>query len=77
MRKLLGLFRRYGIRPTMLLNAHQGVPCPVKFFQKRLAADAAQGSRTVKFADVNDVVVGRSGLSQLSDYWAAEALITG
>lgn len=76
MLKLLQLCRQSGIRPTMLLNAHQGVPCPVKFFERRLAADAPQGSRSVKFTDVKDLVIGRSGLSQLSDYWAAEALVT-
>ena len=40
MEKLLALCKQYGIRPTLLLNAHQGVPCPVKFFKKKLVADA-------------------------------------
>ncbi len=60
----------------MLLNAHQGVPCPVQFFTKRLVADAPRGSRTVQLADTRGLVVGRSGLNGLTDYWAAEALIT-
>jgi len=76
MLKLLQMCRQYGIRPTMLLNAHQGAPCPVKNFERRVATDAAKGSRSVKFTDVHDLVIGRSGLSQLSDYWAAETLIT-
>ena len=76
MLKLLKMCQQYGIRPTMLLNAHQGVPCPTKFFERRLAADAPKGSRSMKLTDVKDLVIGRSGLSQLSDYWAAEALVT-
>ncbi|MCY2988598.1 MAG: hypothetical protein NTY19_12130 [Planctomycetota bacterium] len=74
--KLLKMCQQHGIRPTMLLNAHQGVPCPTKFFERRLAADAPKGSRAVKLTDVKDLVIGRSGLSQLSEYWAAEALVT-
>ena len=70
------LCKQYGIRPTMLLNAHQGVPCPLKFFTRRLVADVPHGSREVRLDDVRDLVVGRSGLNGLTDYWAAEALIT-
>ena len=76
MRKVLELCKQYGIRPTMLLNAHQGAPCPLQFFTRRLVADAPRGSRAVQLADTHGLVVGRSGLNQLSDYWAAEALIT-
>ena len=76
LRKVLELCRQYHIRPTMLLNANHGVPCPLKFFQKKLLAEAPQGSRTVKLADTRDLVVGRSGINGLTGYWAAEALIT-
>jgi hypothetical protein len=76
MRRRLELCARYGIRPTLLINAHQGVPCPVKFFDRRLLDDARKGSRTVHLDNVQDLVIGRSGLSGLSDYWAAEALVT-
>ncbi len=76
MQKLLLLCKRYGIRPTVLLNAHQGAPCPLKFFSRKLVADAPQGSREDRLDDVRDLVVGRSGLNGLTDYWAAEALIT-
>jgi len=77
--RMLGVLKackRYGIRPTLLLNAHQGVPCPVKFFRRKLLVDAPRGSRTVRLDDTRGLVVGRSGLSQLSGYWAAEAMIT-
>lgn len=73
---VLAACKKYGIRPTLLLNAHQGVPCPVRFFNKKLAEDAPKGARTVRLADTKDIVVGRSGINQLSDYWAAEAIVT-
>ena len=76
MRRLLRLCKQYAIRPTFLLNAHQGVPCPVQFFKKRLVEDVTKGGRTIKLADTRDLVLGRSGISGLTDYWAAEALIT-
>jgi hypothetical protein len=73
---ILSLCKQHGIRPTMLLNAHQGAPCPLQFFNRRLAADAPKGSRTVKLTDTQGLVLGRSGINGLSDYWAAEGLIT-
>lgn len=76
LRRRLELCAQYGIRPTILLNAHQGVPCPLKLFERNLANDASKGSRVVRLDNVKDLVIGRSGFSGLSDYWAAEALIT-
>jgi hypothetical protein len=75
---LLRLCKQYGIRPTMLLNANHGVPCPTRFFEKKLAADAAKGDRSIKLADSNGIVAGYSGLNNLSphSYWACEAIIT-
>lgn len=75
-RRFFALCKERGIRLTMLLNAHQGVPCPVRFFKRRLAEDAPKGARSVKFADTRDFVPGRTGISGLTDYWAAEALLT-
>ena len=76
MQDLLRLCKQHAIRPTFLLNAHQGAPCPVQFFQKRLVEDTPKGSRTIRLADTRNLVIGRSGINGLSDYWAAEALIT-
>src|SRR3954454_18531774 len=45
-------------------------------FPRRVAADAAAGSRTVRLADAGGLVPRRSGLSDLTGYWAAEALLT-
>ena len=75
-RRKLELCAQYGIRPTLLINAHQGVPCPLRFFDRRLLADAPKGARTLRLDSVKDLVVGRSGVNGLSDYWAAEGLIT-
>jgi hypothetical protein len=76
MRRRLELCARYGIRPTLLINAHQGVPCPLKSFERRLLADAPKGARTLRLDNVKDLVTGRSGVNGLSDYWAAEGLVT-
>ncbi|HXX94294.1 MAG TPA: hypothetical protein VEN81_11725, partial [Planctomycetota bacterium] len=76
LRKLLGLFRQHSIRPTFLLNCHQGAPCPVQFFEGRLLEDAPKGALRVKLAEPDRFTVGRTGLSGLTDYWAAEALLT-
>jgi len=73
--RLLAL-KKYGIRPLILLNSHQGVPCPAKLFKRTLVADARAGDTEVQLNDVSDLKVGYSGLSNLTDYWAAESLIT-
>jgi hypothetical protein len=72
LRVLLALCRRHGLRPTFLLNAHQGVPCPLRSFQRTLAADAPAGSRMVRLTDTAGLDPGRTGLSHLSNDWAAE-----
>src|SRR5947209_5111000 len=40
LRGLLRLCRRFHVRPTFLLNAHEGVPCPTRSLPGRLAAGA-------------------------------------
>lgn len=73
--QLLAL-KKYGIRPLILLNAHHGQPCPIKFVQRSLAADARRVDTTVKLNDVSGLKVGYSGLSYLNDDKAAGLLIT-
>ena len=68
--------KKYGIRPLILLNSHHGVPCPTRFFDRILAAPAKKGDRTIRLTDTKDLVIGKSGVNGLTDYWAAEALIT-
>lgn len=68
--------KMWGIRPIILLNANQGAPCPAHYFHRTITADAAAGTTNVQFDDTAGLVLGRSGLSNLTGYWAAEALIT-
>lgn len=76
LRRLLQACQRHGVRPLLLLNAHHGAPGPVRYFERTTAAAAARGDRTVRLTDASGLTVGRSGLSRLTDYWAAEALVT-
>jgi hypothetical protein len=75
LREILILCKRYGVRPTILLNAHHGVPCPHRFFERRLVADASKGDRAIRLDDVSEIVPRYSGLCNLTDYWACEAFI--
>lgn len=76
LRALIQACKKWGVLPVILLNAHQGVPCPVRFFDRAVTADVAAGATQVTLDDVHDLVLGHSGLSNLNDYWAAEALVT-
>ena len=73
---LFRLFKQYGIRPNILLNGNQGLPCPLINLNKTIAADAALGSRTVQITDPSGVVPWYTGIGYLSGYTAAEVMIT-
>ena len=75
-RRLLQACKKYGVRPMILLNAHQGVPCPMRTFKRTVTADASKGATKIELNDADGLVIGRSGLSGLTGYWAAEALVT-
>ncbi|MFN8445067.1 MAG: hypothetical protein U0175_30045 [Caldilineaceae bacterium] len=68
--------KQWGIRPLILLNAHQGNPTPFLAFQRTVVADAGAGANQLTLDDTSNLLPGRSGLSNLTDYWAAEDLIT-
>lgn len=76
--KILELCAQNHVRPTILLNANHGVPCPLRFFTRQLAVDAPAGATTVRLTNTADLVPGRSGLNSLSpkSYCACEAIIT-
>jgi hypothetical protein len=77
-RKLVAL-RDNGLRPLILLNANQGVPCPTRFFDARITAPARTGDREVHLdpATAAAVVPGRTGLNALDgSYKAADVLFT-
>ncbi len=76
LRWLLKSCKARGIRPTLLLNAHHGVPCPNKAIDRTPVADAPKGSRHIRFTETAEIVPGRTGLSNQTDYWGAEVLIT-
>jgi hypothetical protein len=75
----LNACKRHGLRPMFLLNAHQGAPCPWRSQIITLAADAPVGATKVSLSpntDYSQIVYGKTGFSNLTDYWAAEVLIT-
>jgi hypothetical protein len=75
-RRVLAACRKHGIRPLIVLNAHHGLPTPARRFDGIVTADAPAGSRTIELDAAEPIVVGRTGLSNLSEFWAAEAIVT-
>lgn len=74
--RLLAL-QQHGIRPLILLNAHQGAPTPMKVFPKNLSRNADVGDLEIRLEDTRDIIPNYSGLSNISDEsWAGEILIT-
>jgi hypothetical protein len=73
---LLRACKAWGIRPLILLNAHQGAPCPLQFFDRTAVARADSGSKQVQLDNVQGLVVGKSGINGITGYWAAEGLVT-
>jgi hypothetical protein len=75
-RAVLQAAKRDGFRLIMLLNAHQGQPCGVRFTQAKLLAPARKGEREA-LLDIQDPSIlrlGYSGISGLTEYCAAEGL---
>ena len=75
-RAQLAACKRWGVRPLILLNANEGAPTPHRFFERTVGAAAPAGSRTIRLTDTTGLVVGRSGLSDVTTYRAAEILFT-
>ena len=67
--------KKYGLRPTVLVYSHQGAPCPTLFFDRKVAADAKKGDTKITLESAADLKPNYSGLNNLTDYWAAEAMI--
>jgi hypothetical protein len=76
LRQQLQAAKKWGIRPVILLTAHQGYPTPALYFQRTVTKAAQAGSRTVELDDTSNLIVGRSGINNLTDNWKAEALVT-
>jgi hypothetical protein len=75
-RRVLAACRKRGLRPLVVLNGHHGLPVPAQRFSGTVAADAPAGSRAIELDTTEPIVIGRTGLSNLSEYWAAEAIVT-
>jgi hypothetical protein len=75
--RLLVSCRRNAIRPLICLNANHGMPCPSRVFTRHATVPASAGARTLTLDSAADLVIGRSGLSNLTDYWAAEVIVVG
>jgi hypothetical protein len=73
-RNLLSTCRRAKVRPLIVLNGHHGLPVPTQRFEGTVVADAAAGERTVRIATTGTVVPTRTGLSNQTEFWAAEIL---
>jgi hypothetical protein len=76
LRLILLACKKYGIRPLILLNANHGVPCPVKNSVVTLAAPVKPGDTTILVKEISGIQSGFSGLSNVTDYMAAQYLIT-
>ena len=73
---VLAALKAWGLRPTILLNANSGVPCPSVLFSRTVTANAAAGATSVQLNSTSGLIVGYSGLSNLTGYVAAEAIVT-
>jgi hypothetical protein len=74
--KALASCRRWGLRPLILLNAHHGLPAPAEIFARTVIEGAPAGARRLRVDSVSGIEPGRSGLCDLSEFWAAEILVT-
>lgn len=74
--EVFAALNRWKLRPLILLNLNQGVPTPLQLFDRGVTRSAPKGATQVQLDSTEGLVPGRSGLSDLTDYWAAEALIT-
>ncbi|MCC6176218.1 MAG: hypothetical protein IT305_13005 [Chloroflexi bacterium] len=72
----LAAARRYGIRPLLLLNSNQGLPCPTRAVTRTVTAPASSGATTLQLDDTSGLIPGYSGVSNITGFWAAEALVT-
>jgi len=77
-RAVLRAAKAHGFRLIVLLNAHQGMPCGARGTEGKFVHDGRQGD-TRAALDISDpaaIRLGYSGLSNLTEYCAAEGLFT-
>jgi hypothetical protein len=72
----LRLYKKYGIRPLILLNSHHAAPCPYKHVWVEVLADVKKGDRTLQLKDTAGIVPWYTGPMYGGEYCAAKPLIT-
>jgi len=75
-REVLRVCEKLGITPIVLLNAHHGVPCKMKSFDRRVMADAPKGTTELVLDSVDELRPVHCGTNGLTQYWAGEVLFT-
>ncbi len=75
-RAILKALQSQGIRPLILLNGNHGLPCPAISSERIVTAAANTGATELQLNDTSGLKAGYSGLSNLSEFWAAEVIFT-
>jgi len=75
-RQMLRACKALGIVPIVLLNAHHGYPCKIRWTERTLSADAPKGATELLLNSVEGFRPVHSGLNSLTTYWAGEVLFT-
>jgi hypothetical protein len=73
--RVLRAFGSRGIRPIILLNAHHGIPVPLRWFDVNLTEPVAQGSREIVVDRIDEIRPGYTGLTNATEYLAAFPMI--
>jgi hypothetical protein len=73
----LGILVESSLRPKILLNGDEGIPCPVRHIKLTVATAASRGDRRVQLdtASLSQVVRGKTGFDRLDKKISAEVLI--
>jgi len=75
-REVLRACKKLNITPIILLNAHHGVPCKLKYFNRRVMADAPKGATELLLDSVDGFRPVHCGTNGLTAYWAGEVLFS-
>jgi Secretion system C-terminal sorting domain len=68
--------KKWNMRPVLLANCNSGVPCPLIFFERTVTNAASAGATKLTLNNTQDLIIRKSGLRDLTEYWASEILIT-
>jgi len=74
---MLQAAQKWGLRPLIVLNANQGNPCPHLSMVHTVTANAPQGATSVQLDGTSDLIVGYSGISNLTSYTMNQVIVTG